>query len=300
MVRGTGTGAALYTNSTLALDPDTGKIAWYFQHHPRDNWNLDHAFERVLVDAKIGDQTRQILLTVGKPGIIWALDRKTGEFLWAKETVEQNVVSHIDPRTGRVTLNEAVISKEMDKEYFICPSFYGGKVWQATAYNPATNALYVPLGNLCMDYKVVEQEPTPGEDYGRGRLQMRHGPHNNGKVGRVEAVDGATGKTLWTHERRAYWSSALLTTASGLVFGGDANRRVVAFDAHTGRVLWELPLSGPISGFLMTYMVDGQQYLAIPTGPNLMADLAAKLTPEFRVPGRAVTLWVFALPHDER
>jgi glucose dehydrogenase len=196
MVRGTGTGAALYTNSTLALDPDTGNIAWYFQHHPRDNWNLDHAFERVLVDAKIGDQTRQILLTVGKPGIIWALDRTTGEFLWAKETVEQNVVSHIDPRTGRVTLNEAVIPQEIDKEYFICPSFYGGKVWQATAYNPATNALYVPLGNLCMDYKVVEQEPTPGEDYGRGRLQMHHAPHNHGQVGRVEAVDVATGKTL--------------------------------------------------------------------------------------------------------
>jgi alcohol dehydrogenase (cytochrome c) len=100
LARGVKDGAFLYTNSTLALDPDTGKIVWHFQHLPSDNWNLDHVFERVLVDVAVDGRLRKMLLTAGKTGIVWPLDRQSGAFLWAAETVPQNVIAGIHPQTG--------------------------------------------------------------------------------------------------------------------------------------------------------------------------------------------------------
>jgi alcohol dehydrogenase (cytochrome c) len=302
--RGTGPGAHLYTNSTLAIDPDSGNVVWHFQHLPGDNWNLDHAFERVLVDVESGGQTRHMLLTAGKTSIVWALDRKTGKYLWHRETVHQNVISQIDPQTGQATLNRDVVPTKLGQDLFVCPSLYGGKIWQASAYNPDVKALFMPLANMCNDYKVVEQPATPGEDYGRGRFTPRHAPNNNGMVGRVEAIDVVTGKSLWKHERRAIISGGLLATAGGLVFGGDGARRAFALDANTGAVLWELPLNSSIGGFPMTFMVDGTQYLAIPTGSSILPQFSAPLTPESiapadRVQGKGSTLMVFKLANAE-
>jgi len=274
---------------------------WHFQHLPSDNWNLDHVFERVLVDVVVDGKPRRMLLTAGKTGILWALDRQSGRFLWATETVTQNVIARVDPETGAVTVNEAVKPQELDRDYFVCPSLYGGRIWQATAYNPQTRALYMPLANMCNDYRVVRQEPTPGEDFGRRRFTPRHAPESRGKVGRVEAIDVTTGRSLWKHERRTIISGGLLTTDGDLVIGGDSSRRVVAWHARTGDVLWELPLSAAIGGFPMTYMVDGKQYLAIPMGTNMLAQFSGPLTPENvvpadRAPGNGSVLMVFALP----
>jgi alcohol dehydrogenase (cytochrome c) len=167
----------------------------------------------------------------------------------------------------------------------------------ASAYNPATQTLFVPLNNLCMDYKAVEQEPLPGEDYGRGRMVFRHAPDNNGNIGRVDAVDLANKQTRWSQTRRPYWSSSLVATAGGVVFGGDTNRRIVAFDAATGKTLWEVPLNSQPGGFPMTYMAGGKQYVAIPVGPSLIGNrVVRQLTPELPVPSRGSALLVFALP----
>ncbi len=300
LVRGTGDGAVLYTDSTLALDADTGKIVWYHQFLPRDNWNLDHVFEQVLVDIDVDNRPRQALLAIGKPGIIWALDRRTGEFLWERGTTHQTVYKHVDAETGQVAINESLIPTKLDETKFVCPSFYGGKLWMASAYNPASKTLFVPLNNLCMDYKAVEQQPLPGEDYGRGRMVFRHAPGNDGKIGRVEAVNLKNRETQWTQQRRPYWSSSLLATAGGLVFGGDTNRRIVAFDAASGKILWELPLNSQPGGFPMTYMADGKQYVAIPTGLSLIGNRVMRsLTPEIAVPARGSTLLVFALPDPD-
>jgi alcohol dehydrogenase (cytochrome c) len=103
----------LYTDSTLALDADTGKIVWYHQFLPRDNWNLDHVFEQVLVDIDVDNRSVQALLAIGKPGIIWALDRRTGEFLWERETTHQTVYKRIDAETGQVAINESLIPQEL-------------------------------------------------------------------------------------------------------------------------------------------------------------------------------------------
>lgn len=304
LARGTGPGAHLYTNSTLAVDLDTGRVAWHFQHLPGDNWNLDHAFERVLVDVDSGGQLRPMLLTAGKTAIVWAHDRKSGKYLWHKETTHQNVISKIDTDTGEVTLNRELVPTKLNQDLFVCPSLYGGRIWQASTYSPDVKALFLPLANMCNEYKVVEQPPTPGEDYGRGRFVPRHAPNNNGLVGRVEAIDVTAGKPLWRHERRAIISSGLLSTGGGLVIGGDAGRRVFALDADTGSVLWELPLNSAIGGFPMTYMVDGEQYLAIPTGTNMLAQFSAPLTPENvvpadRTPGKGSMLMVFKLGKPE-
>ena len=232
IVRGTGDGAVLYTDFTLALDADTGKIVWYHQFLPRDNWNLDHVFEQVLADIEVDGHPRQVLLTIGKPGIIWALYRRTGEFLWERETSYQTVYKHIDAETGQVALNESLIPQKLDETKFVCPSFYGGKLWMASAYDPASKTLFVPLNNLCMDYKTVAQEPLPGEDYGRGRMVFRHAPNNNGNIVRVDAVGVENKQTKWSQARHPYWSSSLVATAGGVVFGGDTNRRIVAFDGQ--------------------------------------------------------------------
>ena len=301
IVRGTGDGAVLYTDSTLALDADTGKIVWYHQFLPRDNWNLDHVFEQVLADIEVDGRPRQVLLTIGKPGIIWALDRRTGEFLWERETSHQTVYKHIDAETGQVELDESLIPQKLDETKFVCPSFYGGKLWMASAYNPVSKTLFVPLNNLCMDYKTVAQEPLPGEDYGRGRMVFRHAPNNNGNIGRVDAIGVENKQTKWSEQRHPYWSSSLLATAGGVVFGGDTNRRIVAFDGGSGKILWELPLNSQPGGFPMTYMAGGKQYVAIPVGPSLIGNrVVRQLTPEIPVPSRGSTLLVFALPGGQR
>jgi len=301
IVRGTGDGAVLYTDSTLALDADTGKIVWHHQFLPRDNWNFDHVFEQVLADIEVDGHPRQALLTIGKPGILWALDRRTGEFLWERETTYQTVYKHIDAETGQVALNDSLIPQKLDETKFVCPSNYGGKLWMATAYNPSSKTLFVPLNNLCMDYKTVAQEPLPGEDYGRGRMVFRHPPNDNGNIGRVDAVNLESKQTRWSQARHPYWSSSLLATAGGVVFGGDTNRRIVAFDGGSGNILWELPLNSQPGGFPMTYMAGGKQYVAIPVGPSLIGNrVVHQLTPEIPVPSRGSTLLVFALPGGQR
>lgn len=295
IARGTGNGSVLYTESTLALDVDTGKIVWYHQFLPGDNWNLDHTFEQVLADVTVDGAPRAALLAIGKPGILWALDRRSGDFLWARETTYQNV-ERVDPTSGAISVNQALIPEHLDQTVFVCPSNYGGKLWMASAYDPAAQALFLPLNNLCMDYKAVAQEPLVGEDFGRGRMQFRHVPEGNGMIGRVDAIDLRQQHTLWSHQRRPFWSSSLLVTAGGLVFGGDANRRAVALDEHSGKELWALPLSSQPGGFPMTYMAGGRQFLAIPVGYSLIGNRVTRsLTPEIPVPSRGSTLWVFAL-----
>ena len=301
IARGTGNGAVLYTDSTLALDADTGKIVWFHQYLPRDQWNLDHTFEQVLADIDVDGHPRQALLTIGKPGVLWALDRATGKFLWERETTYQNVYKHIDAETGQVALNESLIPAKLDETKFVCPSDYGGKLWMASAYNPTSKTLFVPLNNLCMDWKVVAQEPLPGEDYGRGRMEFRHPPDNDGDIGRVDAIGLDNKQTLWSQTRHPYWTSSLLATAGGVVFGGDANRRLIAFDAANGKILWQLPLNSLPGGFPMTYMAGGKQYVAIPVGPSLIGNrVTHQLTPEIPVRSGGSTLLVFTLPDGRR
>ena len=300
LIRGSGAGNVLYTNSTLALDADTGELRWYYQHLPRDNWDLDSPFERVLIDQEINGEMRHLLVTVaGKNGIAFALDRETGEFLWAKETVYQNVVNSIDP-DGTVHINEDLIPQGLGQEVLICTSVSGGKLWQAGAYSPLTEAFYVPLAEACNTVSPSQAEFTAGNAVGATRFGPRVLPEGIENAGVIDAFTVAEGADLWRHDQRATLTSSLLTTGGGLVIGGDAGRYVMALDQETGEVLWSQRLNAPIGGFPMSYEIDGEQYIAIPTGYSAQAGSSASMFQEIPVPsGAGNSLFVYKLPSEQ-
>lgn len=309
ILRGTVGDDVLYSNSTLALDADTGELVWYFQHLPRDNWDLDHPFERILVDTTIapnpdavswmnpevesGEEYRVMTGIPGKTGIVWTLDRETGEFLWATETVTQNVISDVTD-SGEVIVNEDKIPDSLDDPYgLVCPTPLGGKDWMPGAYNPDTNAIYMPLENLCTEMSISVEEWTPADLYGVDfPYELAPGFEN---VGRLQAISVETGETLWQFDNRAAMLP-VLSTGGGLIFAGDVNRRFRAHDASTGEVLWESILSGSVTGHPVSYEVDGEQYVAVGTGAGLVGGVYLSLTPEFNVTNTGNQFFVFKLP----
>ena len=264
----------LYHNSTLALAADTGEIAWYYQHL-NDSWDLDHPFERLLVDTPVrpdpatvswinprltpGEERRVMTGIPGKTGIVYTLDRATGEFLWATPTVAQNVVGGIDGVTGVVTENSEVVFRREGQEVFACPTLVGGKDWEAGAYSPRTNTMYYPLRNACARMMAIDNDSLYQLSV---RTQIAPGTD---QVGTVQAISAETGERLWIYEQRAATSS-LMTTGGDLIFGGDYNGRFRALDAETGEVLWEINLGSPVTGFPVTFSVEGRQYVAASTG----------------------------------
>ena len=295
----------LYHNSTLALDGDTGEIVWYYQHL-NDSWDLDHPFERLLVDtAVVPDATavswinpnlnpgeiRKVVTGIpGKTGVVYTLDRQTGEFLWATPTVTQNVINDIDGATGAVSVNGSLVFSSLGQEVFTCPTWNGGKDWEAGAYSPLTNMMYMPLRNACA--RMLATQAAGTSHYALAvRNQIAPGTD---QVGTVRAISAETGQTPWLHEQRSATMS-LMATGGGLVFGGDVNGRFKAFDQETGDILWEINLGSAVTGFPITYAVDGTQYIVVSTGTASTASLFGRLTPEIR-PSAGNTLFVFALP----
>ncbi len=305
--RGTGDGDVLYTNSTLALNADTGEIAWYFQHIPNDEWDLDHPFARLVVETEVspgdvewrnngitsGNRRKIVTGIPGKTGIVWALDAATGAFLWAQPTNTQNVVEDIDAESRRVLLNQALKFPQVGEPVFVCPSLIGGINWQATAYNPASNTLFAPTNDVCMDLTLNEFRNRPGRHHGSARVNRSIAPEANGQVGMFTAMDLATGEPRWVHRQRAGIGGSVLSTGGGLVFVTDDARRFRAFDVSTGDVLWEQILNSSAGGFPVSYEHDGAQFVAIATGGGVNH---RGLTPEIRQPPRGNTLFVFRLP----
>ncbi len=290
---------ALYADSTLALDPATGKLKWHYQHLANDTWDLDYAYERILVDLPVNGKTRKTLVTVGKLGIIEVLDRTTGEWLWHKETVYQNVVTGIDARTGEKTINQDAVP-HIGKTTVNCPADPGGRGWPATAYSPKTHMLYLPLNEYCSDTTPVPVEP--GQIYmggGRAIYARKPIPNSDGNIGRVDAVSLDSQKAAWSFRTRAPQTGAVLSTGGGLVFSGSWDRYIRAFDDQSGKLLWQVRTSNAVNSFPITYSVNGRQYVAVSVGNGSShARSLATLTPEIRNPDGGSSLWVFALPDD--
>lgn len=288
---------ALFTDTTLALDPHTGELAWYHQWLPTDTWDLDYAYEQVLVDLEVNGETVPAIVAVGKLGIVEAIDRRDGTWLWAHETVYQNVVESIDPVTGAKTINQESIP-HIGQTTVNCPADPGSRSWASTAYSPLTNALYLPMQEFCSD-----TTPNPlgeGEVYqggGRATFSRRAVPGSDGNFGVVKAVDLNGPSDLWEHRMRpANGGSAALATGGGLVFTGNLARYFMAFDDTTGEKLWEVRLSNLPNGFPITYMVDGVQYVAVPVGRGSGPSNAfAVFTPDIVNPPGGNALFVFRL-----
>ncbi len=284
--------AALYTNSTLAIEPRTGRIRWHFQHVPGETLDMESGFERVLVD----NQGERWVFTVGKDGILWKLDRTNGKYIGHVETLPQNLYSKIDAITGKVTYRQDIIDAKIGDPVKACPGIYGGHNWQAMAFSPPSRSMIIPLHQLCSDLvgRAVERAVGAG-GYG-GDSRVYEMPDAKGMLGKLVSIDVETLKNKWTHEQRAMFMTGTLTTAGGLAFIGDLDRYIKAFDVSNGKVLWQARLGAPTHGFPVSYAVDGEQYIAIPTGMGVFRAMTAVMSPDIHQPANGQALYVFKFP----
>ncbi len=285
------TNDALYTNSTIALNADTGKLVWFFQHQKNDQLDHDWAFERQVMDLTFEGKRRKVVVTAGKQAIFEALDAASGEYLFSIDLGMQNVILSIDPRTGEKTLNPAAIptpTQVLQRGSIpgICPDLLGARNLMSTAYVPGTHLLFVPLTDTCL-------QPWPNG----AQWQKRPDESTLGKYGIFQAIDLQSQKVRWTARERAAPVSGVLATAGELAFLGDADRWFRAYDARNGRVLWATRLDNAPTSYPITYSVDGRQYVAVATNQGFVhaqaMRQAAKITPQ---PNDGAALWVFALP----
>lgn len=283
--------AALYTDSTLALDPKTGRMVWYYQHVAGETLDMDTVFERVLVDL----DGQALVFAVGKDGILWKLDRGTGRFVDFAETIYQNMFEPLDHRTGRLKYRQDILDAKIGEPMDVCPSIYGGHNWQASAYVPETHSLIIPLHQLCAE--MVGREVQRVEGYGGygGDSRVYEMPGSNGLLGRLSSWDLGSMQQRWTHTQRAMFLTSVLTTAGGLAFVGDLDRYFKAFDVDTGKVLWQTRLGAALHGYPITYAVGGRQYIAVPAGMGVFKLMTARQSPDIYQPQGGNALYVFEL-----
>lgn len=298
--------ADLYSNSTIALDPNTGKLAWYYQHLPADDWDSDYTHERTLVRTAINPdpkfvkwsnpdvprgQQRDVAVTIGEAGGIFVLDRSNGQFLWATPFPYDDpnfVLSNIDVKTGRTSINWNNVFQQPGDHHVIC--YWNTRSYWPTAYSPATNSLYTSYIDNCRDLTTA----GPG---GRGgwKVVPRPGSDPNALTG-LAKINLSTGEILRFDVGRAPGNGAMLTTAGDLVFHGDMSRRFRAFDATNGKMLWESVLGGNVSVSTISYAVNGKQYISVMTGDNLKVPELSAEVPELRTPRGHNAIYVFSLP----
>jgi alcohol dehydrogenase (cytochrome c) len=290
------TNDGLYTDTTLAFDPDTGKLVWHFQHVQNDQWDLDWAFERQLVHLKINGEDKKLVVTSGKEAYYDALDAATGKYAFSMDLGIQNVITAADPVTGAKTINHQVAIGDGETKT-VCPHAGGAKSWIPGSFNPETKILYVPLVESCMDLIPVAKGERGGLSSGV-RFTIRPRLDGDGKYGRFEAINLETRKPVWIDRQRAPQTTGALATAGGIVFDGSLDRYIRAYDDANGKVLWETRLNDVPSSCPITYSVNGKQYVAVVVGNGgAHAITWPPLVPEIQnPPGGGAELWVFELP----
>jgi alcohol dehydrogenase (cytochrome c) len=289
----------------IALDVKDGSIKGHFQYHPNDSWDWDEVSPPILVDFKRGERTIKGLIDVARDGYLRFLERGNGpiHFIEGKPFVKQNVFLHLDPETGRAEVDPAH-KPATGKTATYCPSLWGGKNWPPIAFSPATRLIYVPANeNLCQTMEGAETvEYTPGKGYTGVKIGGMSVAPGADHIGEVQAWSVDTGQKVWTHNyaHSENWG-AMLATAGGLVFtGGTNDRRMHAFNAATGDLLWEFPTSSGILAPPSSFTVDGKQYIAVLSGwggdsRGMQGNLNQNFPGEYPEVPEGGSVWVFAL-----
>ena len=298
----------LYSNSTVAVGADGGEMEWYYQHLPCDDWDQDFVQERTLIDTVVNPdpdavmwinpriagtaEQRKVVVTIGEPGGLFVLDRETGEFLWAAplpyESTERFVIKDIDPATGQVFINMDLVAREIGQQFIICG--HNVKGYWGWSYSPQTNLLYIPFNRSCLNQTANDRAINGASP----RFSVPEPGREDGDLTEIRAINVSTGREAWRFSTRSPNRGTVLATAGNVVFHGDLNRRLRAFDAETGEVLWETILGSQITGYPVTYRAEGRQYLAVPVG-GAGNQLAAYAT-DLEAPTGSNMIVVFALP----
>lgn len=303
--------ADLYSNSTLALNPATGKLAWYYQHLPGDDWDEDYTHERTLLrtavrpdprfvkwinpDVRRGE-ARDVAVMVGEGGGVFMIDRRTGQFLWASPfpyDTPNFLISKIDGKTGKTTLNADLLFRAPGEHHVIC--FWNTRSYWPTAYHPRLNALYVPWVDNCLDMTSATPATADRPAVNEKRSGIPRPGSKPEEFGGLAKINMETGEIQHIYKGRSPGNGAALATAGDLVFWGDLDQKFRAFDAASGKILWETALGGAITNSTISYSVNGKQYIAVTTGEGLLTGgliTQAGIHP----PRRHNEIYVFALP----
>jgi PQQ-dependent dehydrogenase (methanol/ethanol family) len=268
-VRSTGTSdygnlRNLYTASTLAIDPDTGKIKWYLQSTPQDAWDFDGVNEAVLADLKIAGQDVPAMLKADRNGFFYVANRETGKLISAEKFVPTTWAEKIDIATAKPVEDPEKRAQIGRPAKDICPNLIGGKNWQPMSYNPGTGLVYIPSNNLCMGWSVSEVSYRKGVFYLGAEFPTSPGP--GGYLGEIMAWDPVAQKKVWGVKEDLPFNGGTLTTAGGLVFYGNLHGVFRALDAKSGQELWKMNLGSGIGAGPISYSVDGKQYVAVVVG----------------------------------
>ena len=287
----------LYTSTTLALNPDTGKLVWHYQSTPHDAWDYDGVNELVLTDLSIDGRMTPVALKADRNGFFYVINRETGKLISAKPFVPINWATGVDLKTGRPVEVPDKRPRFKVRAKEICPNLLGGKNWQPMSFNPQTGLVYIPTINLCMDMEGAEPTYQRGKFYLAFEFDLgKSGP--GGYMSELMAWDPVKQQKVWGNKDELPWLGGTLTTKGGLAFHGDIKGMFKALDAKTGQLLWQFNTGSGISAAPITYELGGKQYVAVVSGrtftiPLFLGPIGAKMVEASPEGG---TLFVFELP----
>ena len=296
-------GDNLYTSSVIAVDANTGAIKGHFQYHPNDSWDWDEVSPPIVIDYDHNGRRVKGLVNVARNGYLWQLERTSDKinFVTAQPYVRQNVFKSLDPKTGRPEVDETR-KPGTGKTAEFCPSLWGGKDWPPAAYSPLTRMLYIPANeNLCTELTGEVPKYVPGERYTGMAKNVMKMVAGAGHIGELQAWDLDSGKKVWTTKLPSFNWGPVLATGGALLFGGGTNDRMFrAFDAKSGKILWEFPTGSGVAAVPVSFEVDGKQYIAVQSGwgvdPAKMQSRMNLLFPgKYPEVPQGGTIWVFAL-----
>ncbi|HTN15852.1 MAG TPA: PQQ-dependent dehydrogenase, methanol/ethanol family [Sphingomonadaceae bacterium] len=274
--RSPGGGDNLYLSSIVAIRPDTGEYVWHYQETPGETWDFTATQHIMLATLKIDGKERKVLMQAPKNGFFYVIDRETGKLISARNYVPQNWTTGVDMKTGRPVENPLARYDKTGKPFVSTPGAGGGHSWHPMAFSPKEGLVYIPAIEAAFPYfPEKDWKANPKRGFNVGVDQAAGGMPANRAVregaqaatkGALIAWDPVAQKERWRVPYKGPWNGGLLSTAGGLLFQGTAAGNLVAYDAHDGKQMWSFAAQTGVVAPPMTYMIDGEQYVAVLAG----------------------------------